>query len=154
MSIDEIELVGDDERQRLLVENNATRTDVSSTTIDALVREASAKRSGETAVVDDAGSIDYGNLDRRVNQLAHRLRDLGVGPGVVVGLCTDRTIEMVVGLLGILRAGGAYLPLHSEHPPARLLHQLTETNAPVIVTQCALVDRFSGFDGELIRLDE
>jgi amino acid adenylation domain-containing protein len=151
--IDEIELVGDDERQRLLFENNATRTDVPPTTIDAFVREASANRSGETAVVDDAGSIDYGNLDRRVNQLAHRLRDLGVGPGVVVGLCTDRTIDMVVGLLGILRSGGAYLPLHSEHPPARLTHQLTETNAPVIVTQTALVDRFPGFDGELVSLD-
>jgi amino acid adenylation domain-containing protein len=153
-SIDEIELVGDEERQRLLVENNATRADVPATTIDALVRAASAKRPGETAVVDDAGSIDYANLDRRVNQLAHRLRELGVGPDVIVGLCTDRTIEMVVGFLGIMRAGGAYLPLHSEHPPARLLHQLTETNAPVIVTQSALLDRFSGFDGELIRLDE
>jgi amino acid adenylation domain-containing protein len=152
-SIDEIELVGDDERRRVLFENNATAADIPATTIDALVRAAAAKRLGETAVVDDAGSIDYADLDRRVNQLANRLRGLGVGPGVVVGLCTDRTIEMVVGLLGILRAGGAYLPLHSEHPPARLAHQLTETSVPVVVTLSALLDRFPGFAGELIRLD-
>ena len=152
--VDEIDLLGDAERHEVLFDFNSTASDVPNTTIDALVREAVARRPSGVAVVDADGSITYADLDARVNGIAARLRDLGVQAGSIVGLCTDRSIDMVVGLLGILRAGGAYLPLHYEHPPARILHQLTETNAKVVLTQAPLVDRLEGFGGSVLRLDE
>jgi amino acid adenylation domain-containing protein len=152
-ALGEIDIVGDDERRRIVSAFNETRAGVPATTVDALVRTAIAARPGQRAVLDEADALTYEALDARVNQLAHRLRELGVGPGVVVGLCADRSVEMVVGLLGILRAGGAYLPLHYEHPAARLGHQLAETSARVLVTQSALVDRLPSFDGTTILLD-
>jgi amino acid adenylation domain-containing protein len=151
--ISELELLDEQDRTQLIYGFNESRADVPATTVDALVRAATAANPEGTAVVDDRGSISYAELDRRVNQLAHRLRRSGVGPDVVVGLCTDRSIDMVVGLLGILRAGGAYLPLHFEHPAARLGHQLAETGAPVLLTQVPLLGRLPGFDGEVIQLD-
>jgi amino acid adenylation domain-containing protein len=152
-SIDDVELVDDEERRELLFDVNATRADVPDTTIDALVRAACAKRPDAIAVVDDSSSITYAQLDARVNQVAHRLARIGVTAGGVVGLCTDRSVDMVVGLLGILRAGAAYLPLHYEHPPARLAHQLAETEARALLTQHALKDRLPAFDGVTIELD-
>jgi hypothetical protein len=151
--IEKIDLVGDDERRQILFDFNNTAAEKPATTIDALVREATAASPGQIAVVDDAGAITYAELDQRVNELAHRLRQLGVRPGVVVGLCTDRSADMVVALLGILRAGGAYLPLNFEHPRARLAHQLAETSAPVLVTQSALADHLPQFEGTTIQLD-
>ncbi len=77
----------------------------------------------------------------------------GVAAGDTVGLCTDRSRDMVVALLGILKAGAAYVPLHHEHPKARLAHQLTTAGAKAIVTQEAMLDELPEFSGELICLD-
>ena len=72
------------------------------------------------AVVYEGASLTYRELNGRANQLAHRLRELGVGPDVLVGLCAERSLEMIVGLLGILKAGGAYLPLDPHLPTAQV----------------------------------
>ena len=88
-----------------------------------------------TAVIDAAGNaVSYGDLERRANQVAHRLRELGVGPESFVGICMDHSPELLAGLLGILKAGGAYVPLDPEHPPARLGYVLADTGAGVVVT--------------------
>src|SRR5262249_54793411 len=80
-------------------------------------------------------------LEVHANRLAQHLQSLGVGPETVVGLCVERSPEMVVGLLGILKAGGAYLPLDPNYPRERLAFMLQDANAPVLVTQQALLDR-------------
>ncbi|MER8061036.1 MULTISPECIES: amino acid adenylation domain-containing protein [unclassified Streptomyces] len=84
--------------------------------------EHAARTPDAIAVTDGALALSYGELDRRANQLAHRLRCLGVGPDTLVGLCAPRSAELLVGLLGILKAGGAYLPLDPDNPPERLRH--------------------------------
>ncbi|SEP61274.1 amino acid adenylation domain-containing protein [Streptomyces sp. yr375] len=84
--------------------------------------EHAARTPDAVAVTDGERRVGYGELDRRANQVAHRLRALGVGPGTLVGLCVPRSAELVVGLLGILKAGGAYLPLDPDNPPERLRH--------------------------------
>src|SRR5204862_4519296 len=89
------------------------------------------------AVADNDNMLTYGELDARVRELAQRLRALGVGPNVVVGLCLVRSIAMVVGALAILKAGGAYLPLDPAYPAARLAFQLKDAQVSVLVTgQC------------------
>jgi amino acid adenylation domain-containing protein len=151
--IGELDLLPAEERHELLVSFNATETEVHPSRIEQLFAARAAEHPERTAVTDGAGALTYAALEARANQLAHRLRRAGAGEDTVVGLCTDRSIDMVVGLLGILKAGAAYLPLHFEHPASRLAHQLTETGARVIVTQAALEGHLPEFPGEVIRLD-
>jgi amino acid adenylation domain-containing protein len=153
VEVGEIELLDGDDARRLTVAVNATAETFRSIPVHQLFAEASARAPQEVAVADGIGSITFAELDARTNQLAHRLQRAGAGPDVVVGLCTDRSIDMVVGVLGILKAGAAYLPLNFEHPPARLDHQLSETGAPVLVTQEGVLGRLPAFAGEVICLD-
>jgi amino acid adenylation domain-containing protein len=106
-----------------------------------------------TAVVFGDQSLSYGELDTRSSQLAHHLSALGVGPEVVVGLCVERSPEMLIALLGILKAGGAYLPLDPDYPPKRLGYMLEDAQAPLLLTQSALIDRLPTQDVRVVRLD-
>ena len=91
------------------------------------VFEAEARRMPtHVAVADQSGELSYEDLDTRSNQLARRLQDLGVSPGVFVALVADRSSELVVAMLATLKAGGAYVPLSRETPPERLRHVLDE----------------------------
>ena len=115
---------------------------------------AAARVPARTALVYETRSLRYDELDGEANRLAHRLRDLGVGPEVLVALCVPRSAEMIIGLLGIMKAGGAYVPLLPESPAARLTHQLAETRAPVLVTTRAVAPTLPAFAGTIICLDD
>jgi amino acid adenylation domain-containing protein len=103
-----------------------------------LVAEQGTARPQAVAVVCGAESLSYGELDRRAQRLARRLRGLGVRPEVRVGLLSEPSIERVVGLLGVLRAGGAYVPLDPEHPPARLAWSVESSGMTVALAQESL----------------
>ena len=152
-AIDDLELLEAKDVRRLTVDLNATAESVPAKLIHELVEDAAEVDPTRPAAVDETGVITYAELLERANQLAQRLGRAGVGPGSIVGLCTDRSTEMIVGLLGILKAGAGYLPLNFEHPPARLAHQLQETGAPAVVTQEAFVARLPDFGGEVVCLD-
>ncbi|WP_236176415.1 non-ribosomal peptide synthase/polyketide synthase [Pseudomonas qingdaonensis] len=83
-------------------------------------------------------SLSYAALDQRANQLAHKLREQGVGPDVLVGLAVERSLEMVVGVLGILKAGGAYVPLDPEYPQDRLAYMIEDSGIKLLLTQAHL----------------
>ncbi len=83
-------------------------------------------------------TLSYRDLDIRANQLAHHLRALGVGPETIVALCVERSFDMVVALIAILKAGAAYLPLDPNYPKERLDFMLTDAAAPLLVTHGAL----------------
>jgi len=151
--VDELEMLDESDVHRLTVEVNRTGTELPSATAAEMVAAVAAASPERVAVVDEAGALTYAELERRANGLAHRLRRSGVRDGSVVGLCTDRSTGMIVGLLGILKAGAAYLPLNFEHPPARLAHQIVETKAVAVVTQEPLLDRLPEFDGEVVCID-
>jgi amino acid adenylation domain-containing protein len=87
------------------------------------------------ALVSPDGPLTYGALEARANQLAHRLREQGVGPEVVVALSMDRSIDQVIGVLGILKAGGAYLPLDQDYPEERRRYMIEDSGARVIVAR-------------------
>ncbi len=102
--------------------------------------EAQVERTPRAVAVTLAGTqLAYRELNERANQLAHLLRRLGVRPDVLVGVCMKRSPEMVVALLGVLKAGGAYVPLDPAHPRARLALVLEEIEAPILLTQSALL---------------
>jgi amino acid adenylation domain-containing protein len=92
------------------------------------------------AVRGENQSLTYAELDERANRLAHHLVAQGITSGEPVGLCLPRSPAMLTALLGIMKAGGAYLPLNFAHPPARLAHQLKQSAARVVVTQSRLID--------------
>src|SRR6202012_2165350 len=92
------------ERTQVLEEWNATGKPYPETTISGLVEQQAGRPPETTALVFDGQAMSYGELNRRANQLARHLRSLGVGPEVLVGICVERSFEMVVGLLGILKA--------------------------------------------------
>src|SRR5258708_14624325 len=140
--------------QQQLVAWNATQRDYPR---DACVRQLVALKAIATpdavALVAEKQILNYYELNRRANQLAHHLHTLGVGPNVLVGLCVERSLDMVVGLLGILKAGGAYVPLDPSYPPDRLAFMIRDTQAPVLVTQDHLTSTLPTEDTQLICLD-
>ena len=106
--------------------------------------EAQVRNSPEAiALVFGATELSYAALNARANRLARRLRDRGVGTDIVVGLALDRGIEMLVALLAVLKAGGAYLPLDPDYPPERLAHMLRDSGAALVLTQMDLRDQFA-----------
>ncbi|MEU1810576.1 amino acid adenylation domain-containing protein [Micromonospora aurantiaca (nom. illeg.)] len=108
---------------------------------DLLARIDRIRRRDAVAVRHGARSVTYAALERHSTALAHRLRRLGVGPEVVVGVAVSRTERLPLALLGILRAGGAYCPLDLALPPARLAAVLDDARPAVVVTESALADR-------------
>src|SRR6185312_8665949 len=98
-------------------------------------------------------SLTYHELNRRANVLAFHLRSLGVGPEVLVGICVQRSLELVVSLFAVLKAGGAYVPLDPAYPDDRLSFILADTQAPVLITQRAVRERFAAYEGTMLCLD-
>jgi non-ribosomal peptide synthetase component F len=105
------------------------------------------------AVVFDDRRLTYRDLNTRANQLAHYLHKQGVGPEVPVGICMDRSLEMVVGLLGILKAGGVYVPLDTEYPKERLAFILRETGTSLLLTQQRVVSRLPELKPQCLCID-
>src|SRR5262249_26659395 len=138
--IGRLDILSAAERATLLREWNDTARALPSATLPELFEAQVARTPDAVAVVFADGTLTYGELNARANQLAHHLRALGVGPEVVVGLCVERSLELLIGLLGILKAGGAYLPLDPSYPRERLAFMLADAGAPVLVTQAKLAD--------------
>ena len=101
---------------------------------------------------DDA-TLSYRELDQRANQLAHHLRALGAGPETVVALCVERSFDMVIALLAILKAGAAYLPLDPDYPRERLAFMLADAAAPILITQSATRERLPAHHARIVDLD-
>jgi amino acid adenylation domain-containing protein len=124
------------ERHRLLVEWNDTRANypAEDCCIHHLFEAQSARTPDATALIFDKVTLSYGELNGRANQIAHYLVALGVGPETLVGVCFDRSAEMIVAILGVLKAGGAYIPLDPAFPHERLAFMLEDSKAPVLLT--------------------
>jgi amino acid adenylation domain-containing protein len=152
--VSELPLLGPRERQQVLVEWNATaRAYPRERCVHELIAAQAARTPDAVAVVAGGEMLRYGALEGRANQLAHALRQASVGPDVLVGLAVDRSAAMVVGLLGVLKAGGAYLPLDPAYPPARLAYMLADARAPVLLTQAALRAQWADAGARVLCLD-
>jgi len=132
-------LVTEDERRRLVSTWNATAADYRrDATLPELVSAQVAARPHACAVIAEDRSLSYSELGTQAAAFSRRLRAAGVRPGTFVGVCLERSSEMLVALLGVLEAGGAYVPLDPAFPPARLAFMLDDCRAAVIVTQGSL----------------
>ncbi len=142
------------EQRQLLFEWNNTQADYPlDKCIHQLFEEQVERTPDNIAVVFEDQQLNYRELNARANQLAHYLQNLGVGPDVLVGICVERSLEMMVGLLGILKAGGGYLPIDPEYPTERLLYILQDAQVRVLLTQKHLIAGLPKHQSELVCLD-
>jgi len=147
-------IMDEQERQQVTGAFNQTAEEYpKGKTIHALFEEQAAKHAERPALRFGEQVFSYAELNARANRLAHFLRTRGVKANVPVGLCVERSAEMIVGLMGILKAGGCYVPLIPDNPKARVAHQLKETGAPVVLTEQKLVDRVPKSGSETVCLD-
>ena len=143
-----------DERTLLLETwNDTARPYPRDTCVHELFERWVDRRPDAVAVVVGEQSLTYAELDVRANQLAHHLRTLGVGPDVLVGICVERSFEMVIGLLGILKAGGGYLPLDPGYPTERLAFMMEDAAVTVLVTQQRLAAGLPSHRAHIVCLD-
>jgi amino acid adenylation domain-containing protein len=153
LRIADLPLLTAGERTQVLEEWNATGKTYPETTISQLIEQQVGRNPAATALVCEGRPMSYGELNRRANQLARHLRDMGVGPEVLVGICMERSFEMVVGLLGILKAGGAYVPVDPGYPADRQAYMIEDSGAAVLLTQARLAPSLANSGARLVFLD-
>ncbi|MFI1370365.1 non-ribosomal peptide synthetase, partial [Streptomyces griseochromogenes] len=150
-----IDMLSASERHQLVSEWNATAKEFSDRIgIQQLVEAQAAHTPEALALVHGATTMSYTELNSRANQFARYLMDRGVGTGTLVGVCVERGIDLIVALLGVLKAGGVYVPLDPGYPEQRLNFMMRDAQAPFLITQAALRGRFSVLDIEQVVIDE
>ncbi|WP_053112025.1 non-ribosomal peptide synthetase [Kitasatospora sp. MY 5-36] len=132
-----LELLAPEERTRVLTEWNATDAPRWSGTLAESFERQADRTPHATALVHDGGTLDYAALDARANRLAHHLTALGVGSETPVAMLMERSADVVVATLAVLKAGGCYVPMHPGLPPERMADVLADTGAPVLLTDRA-----------------
>jgi len=153
-TVGELPMLSEAEQRQILVEWNDTACEYRrDACLHQWIEDQVDRTPDAPAVSCEAETICYRELDERANRLAHRLRELGVGPDVLVGLCAERSIDLVVGVLGIHKAGGAYLPLDPAYPGERIAYMLEDSGASVVVGQAALASQLPVHGAVLVRID-
>ena len=154
-AVAELPILTEKERYQLLVEWNNTQTNYQQDKyIHNLFEEQVIKTPQSTAVVFEDESLTYQQLNEQANQLAHYLKTLGVKSEVMVGICVERSPLMIVGLLAILKAGGAFVPLDPAYPQERLDFMLKDSQIGVLLTQGSLVDKLPLHSAGVVQLDK
>ena len=152
--LSDLPLLTSAERQQLLVDWNQTQQEYPRDKCVHELFEEQVERAPEaTAVIFEDQRLTYRQLNERATRLARQLQIMGVGPDRLVGICVERSLEMVVGLLGILKAGGAFVPLDPEYPQERLAFMLKDANPKVLVTQGKLQNVLPAYPGQIVCLD-
>lgn len=138
--LSELKILASDERRQLVVQWNETERVYDRRCLHELFSEQAARVEGAVAVTAGDERISYRELDQRSNQLARELAGLEVGTGSIVGICMERSVDLVVAMLGVLKSGAAYVPIDPSYPPQRQEFMLADSGAPVLLTQ----ERFLG----------
>lgn len=153
-AVTRLPLLSPAERQQMLVDWNQTEAPFPADRCAHELIEAQAQLHPDAIAAEAGGvALTYRELDRRANQVAHRLQALGVGPDRLVGICMERSVELVAALLGVLKAGGAYVPMDPAYPPDRLGYMLADAQVDVLLTQERLRGLFAACEAPIICLD-
>jgi amino acid adenylation domain-containing protein len=147
-------LLPESERQQLLAQASQAPAHFD---VDGCLHQRFAEQAARTpdalALTCEGETLTYAELERRANRLAHVLVELGVGPGVLVGLCLERGLDLPLGVLGVLKAGGCYVPLDLANPTERIAFILKDTDVPVLVTESAQLERLPEHGAQVVCLD-
>ncbi|TBR56738.1 non-ribosomal peptide synthetase [Westiellopsis prolifica IICB1] len=153
-TINNLRIIDKSEQEKVLFTWNNTHRDYQAFQCLHQIFETQVEQTPDAvAVVFLDQKITYRELNQRANQLAHYLQKFGVAPEVLVGICMQRSIDLIIGLLAIFKAGGAYIPLDPSYPQERLGFMLADTQAPVLLTQQPLLDLLPKNDAQIICID-
>ncbi|GFE83703.1 hypothetical protein GCM10011487_57030 [Steroidobacter agaridevorans] len=147
-------ILPDAERRELASNFDAASTGTSDKLVHELFEAQVQRTPNAVAVVYEGRSLTYADLNRGSNQVAAYLGSRGVSSDDVIGICVNRTLDMVVGLLGILKCGGAYLPLDPSYPAERLNYMLADAAPKIVLTQKELVAALPETPSEVVLLDD
>ena len=154
ININNIEIVTDDEKRKLLYGFNNTKTEYQETkTIIELFEEQVNKSPDTTAIVFGNKSLTYNELNSRANSLANLLRKTGISRGDFVGIMVNRSLEMIVSILAVLKAGGAYVPIDPEYPQDRIEYMLKNSDSKVLLTFNRLQNKVNFKNKIFVELD-
>ena len=152
--VSELTLLTEAERKQILVEWNATEVAYpQDVCVHQLFEQQVARTPDAVAVRFEDQHLTYTQLNQRANQVAHYLRDQGMKPGSFVGVCMERSLEMVISLYAILKAGAAYVPLDPEYPSQRLTYMIEDAKPPLLLTQRHLIDLLDQEHTQVIAVD-
>jgi fengycin family lipopeptide synthetase D len=152
--ISKINLLSQEKKRQLVIDFNSTQADYPrEKTIAQLFEEQAERTPSAIAVSFEKEQLTYGELNARANQVAHYLKKLGAGRGTLVGIYLEHSLHTVAALLGVLKAGAAYVPFDPEHPKTRLAFMVRDTKMPVILAQERLVDRLPDSEAAIVCLD-
>ncbi|WP_040497722.1 non-ribosomal peptide synthetase, partial [Fulvivirga imtechensis] len=141
--VSDIDILSSQEREKLLDEFNNTSKDYPrEKTLAKLFTEQALRTPDNTALVFETQTMSYSALDARTNQLARHLVEKGCAAGTIVGLMVDRSIEMMIGILAILKAGATYLPIGIDQPASRVAHMLEDSNTKILITEGSHLDAY------------
>lgn len=154
LRLSELSLQTEPEKRQLLLEWNNTKVEYHRQQCIHELFEVQVERTPDVvAVVFESEQLTYRELNTRANQLAHYLQYLGVKPEVLVGICVERSLSMVIGLLAILKAGSAYVPLDPSYPKERLAYMLEDSQPGILLTQQHLVESLPNHKAQVICID-
>lgn len=152
--ISEISMMSEQELTHLLIDCNETAMDYpKELCFNDLFEKQVNVQPDQPAIMQNNEQLTYSELDVLSNQLAHKLMKLGVGPEVPVGIFVDRSIKMVVGILSVLKAGGAFLPIDADYPSERVDMMLEDAQVPVLLTTTDLKAKIQSYRGRTVCLD-
>lgn len=151
MPIGDLTLLGQPERDKLVLDWNQTSAPFPTTCIHQLFEAQAASTPDRIALRSNEDTLTYRELNEAANQLAHHLQGLGIGPDSLVGICVDRSTALMVAVLAILKAGGAYVPLNADNPKPRLAQQLV--GATVLITEQKLLGQMPEMAGTTLCID-
>lgn len=152
--LDQLTLVDERERYKLLVEWNQTAQSYPRDLCLHQEFENQVNKTPEAVALEYRDrKLTYAELDQKANQVAHYLQKQGIGPEMLVGICVNRSPEMIIGLLGVLKAGAAYVPIDPAHPKERIAFMLRDTEAKVILTEQKLLPSLPEMEIEKVCLD-
>ncbi|WP_289355733.1 non-ribosomal peptide synthetase [Paenibacillus sp. S-12] len=149
----EVPMLGDAEGDQLLLNWNETMAEYPSGCVHQLIEAQALAAPERTALVVGQDMLTYGELNERANRLAHYLRKLGAGPEVLVGICAERSTELAVGILGILKSGAAYVPIDAAYPAERIAYMIEDACMPLLLTQERLIRQLPQHEATIVRLD-
>ncbi|NWB98760.1 amino acid adenylation domain-containing protein [Pseudomonas gingeri] len=153
--LEQVPLIDAVEREQLLVGLNATNVPYpQDSTIHQLFEQQVLAQPKAIAVAFQAQRLSYAELNHQANRLAHHLIGLGIGPDDRVAICVERGVEMMIGLLGVLKAGAAYVPLDPAYPAERLAYMIEDSQPSALLTQRALLESLPALDLPLLLLDD
>lgn len=152
--VSDLPLLTDSERQQLLVDWNQTVRDYAADTgVHQLFERQTAQTPAALAVIFGEQTLTYADLNIRANQLAHYLRERDVKPGTLVGVHVERGLNLMVALLGVLKAGAAYVPMDPAFPKERLGYMIEDAGMPVIISQANLARQLPPHTAEVVQID-